>query len=98
VESETGAEGVITVEVGRVFDVPEAWLVRDNIARTRGDVRIVLDFRRTDELHDFALAVLIEALANLRRRVEIRGLMGHHRALLRLLGSAAEQQAEAVAK
>jgi len=98
VESDRGAEGAVTVEVGRVFDVPEAWLVRDTIARTCGDTRIVLDFKRTDELHDFALAVLIEALSNLRRKVEIRGLMGHHRALLRLLGSTVEQQAEAAAK
>lgn len=77
---------LVSLEVGRVFDVPEAWLVRDSISRASPTARIVLDFRRTAELHDFALAVLVEALTTLDRRVELRGLGKHHQSLLRLLG------------
>lgn len=77
---------MLTVEVGRVFDVPEAWLIRDTIARAPKATRIALDFRRTAELHDFALAVLVETFAKEQDRIELRGLGRHHQSLLRLLG------------
>lgn len=78
--------GVLSVEVGRVFDVPEAWLIRDAIRRAPPEMRIALDFRRTAELHDFALAVLVETFTREKERIEVRGLGRHHRSLLRLLG------------
>jgi len=78
--------GSLLLEIGRVFDVPEAWLVRDAIARAPANLKLTLDFRRTGELHDFALAVLIELLAKENRSVEVRGLGTHHQSLLRLLG------------
>lgn len=78
--------GTLSIQVGRVFDVPEAWLIRDTIARAPNTVRIALDFRRTAELHDFALAVLVETLAKEKERIELRGLGRHHQSLLRLLG------------
>lgn len=86
-EDATVAEpGVLSIEVGRVFDVPEAWLVRDAIGRAPKEMRIALDFRRTAELHDFALAVLVETFAKEQHRIELRGLGRHHQNLLRLLG------------
>lgn len=78
--------GVLSVQVGRVFDVPEAWLVRDAIVRAPPRMKIALDFRRTAELHDFALAVLVETLAKEKHRIELRGLGKHHQNLLRMLG------------
>lgn len=82
----TAAEaGVLTVEVGRIFDVPEAWLIRDHLARAPQDTRLALDFRRTAELHDFALAVLVETLSKEAHRLELRGLGKHHQRLLRML-------------
>lgn len=80
----------VSIEIGRVFDVPEAWLARDQIQRTPAGTRVILDFHRTSELHDFALAVLIEALSHASRKVQIRGLGRHHRSLLKLLGRSVE--------
>ncbi|MDQ3263179.1 MAG: hypothetical protein M3Y59_05895 [Myxococcota bacterium] len=78
--------GTLLLEIGRVFDVPEAWLVRDAITRAPPDLKLTLDFHRTAELHDFALAVLIELLSRENRKVEIHGLNAHQQSLLRLLG------------
>lgn len=85
---------VVSIEVGRVFDVPEAWLVRDAIARAPKDVKVALDFRRTAEMHDFALAVLVQTLARMERPVEFRGLGKHHQSLLKMLGTPVSNAAQ----
>ena len=94
VKNGAGMSAAVSIEVGRVFDVPEAWLVRDAIQRAAEDARVLLDFRKTVELHEFALAVLIQALARQKRKLDVRGLSGHHRRLLRMLGAAVDEAPE----
>ncbi len=75
------------IPVGDVFDVPEAWRVRDLITSCSTHEEILLDFRRTHEFHDFALAVLLAGLANATHPpVAALGLSAHQMASLRYLG------------
>lgn len=77
---------VASIRVGSVFDVPEAWRVRDLITSSSDD-EILVDFRRTQEFHDFALAVLLAGLARANHPpVAARGLGARLMAVLRYLG------------
>jgi hypothetical protein len=75
------------IPVGDVFDVPEAWRVRDLITSCSSHDEVLLDFRSTYEFHDFALAVLLAGLANATHPpVAALGLGAHQMASLRCLG------------
>lgn len=75
------------IRVRDVFDVPEAWRVRDLITSCSNHDEVRLDFRRTHEFHEFALAVLLAGLANANHPpVVALGLGAHQMASLRYLG------------
>jgi hypothetical protein len=80
-------ELALRIPVRDVFDVSEAWRVRDLITSCSSHDEILLDFRRTHEFHDFALAVLLAGLANANHPpVAALGLGAHQMASLRYLG------------
>ena len=77
----------LRIPVGDVFAVPEAWRVRDLITSCSSHDEVLLDFHRTYEFHDFALAVLLAGLANATHPpVAALGLGAHQIASLRYLG------------
>lgn len=83
-----GSEAVL--DAGALFDVPAALRLADHIARMPPASLVVVDFLRTRECHDFALAALSQALVRLRRdgpQVRLRGLNRHHARVLKYLGS-----------
>jgi len=79
-------DDVLWIRVGKIFDVPEAWRVRDAVASCANRA-LVLDFRPTPEFHDFAMAALLTALAKIDHPpLTAVGLGAHQRAILRYLG------------
>lgn len=86
-ERAAGTEAVL--EAGLLFDVPAAMRVATEIAGLPPASQVVIDFLRTRECHDFALAVLSQALARMGgegSQVRTRGLTTHHARVLRYLG------------
>lgn len=86
-EAPAGTESVL--EAGALFDVPAALRLAEEIARMPPAAQVVIDFLRTRECHDFALATLSQALVRLgsgARHVRTRGLNRHHARVLRYLG------------
>ena len=79
-------DDVLWIRVGKIFDVPEAWRVRDAVASCANRA-LVLDFRPTSEFHDFAMAALLTALTKIDHPpLTAVGLGAHQRAILRYLG------------
>ena len=77
------------LEAGTLFDVPAAMRLASEIARMPPAAQVVIDFVRTRECHDFALATLSQALVRMgggAPRVRTRGLNRHHARVLRYLG------------
>lgn len=87
VSPEIEVEAVL--DAGSVFDVPAALRLTDHISRLSSASAVVIDFLRTRECHDFALAALSQALVQPGRigpRVRLRGLTRHHARVLRYMG------------
>ena len=86
--------GTLEISMDGVFDVDAAQRVMRALERapTERDVRV--DLTHVREFHDFAVAVLAQALAKRRENVSVRGLRQHHMRLLGYLGLA--QTAEPV--
>ena len=82
----------VEIRMDGVFDVEAAQSVVRALekAPTERDVRV--DLTHVREFHDFAVAVLAQALAKRRENVTVRGLRQHHMRLLGYLGLA--QKAE----
>lgn len=79
-----------TLQVDGVFDVSAAVKLREAISQLPTDEDVMLDFSRTKECHDFALAALVHAIATMNRtRVITRGLSSHQLRLLKYLGHSA---------
>ncbi|HYV49399.1 MAG TPA: hypothetical protein VFA20_31285 [Myxococcaceae bacterium] len=76
------------LDAGVMFDVPAAMRLASEISRLPEASQVVIDFVRTRECHDFALAVLLQALLRIRGgpQVKARGLTSHHARVLRYLG------------
>lgn len=88
-ERERPAAGT-TFRVEETFDVGVALRLREDIARLPASEPVLLDFSRTRDCHDFALAALVHALATMGREgVTTRGLRDHQRRLLKYLGLSA---------
>src|SRR5262245_54198138 len=93
-ESAAGLEAVseAVLEAGALFDVPAAMRLAKAIASMPRTSQVVIDFLHTRECHDFALAVLAQALVRADGgvlQVRARGLTTHHERLLRYLGGPA---------
>jgi len=76
------------LEAGALFDVPAALRLAEQVARMPPASQVVIDFVRTRECHDFALATLSQALVRLGGGLQVRtrGLNRHHARVLRYLG------------
>lgn len=86
-EAVTAAQPSKTLRVDGVFDVSAALKLREAIAQLPSSEEVLLDFSRTKECHDFALAALVHAIATMNRtRVMTRGLSSHQHRLLKYLG------------
>jgi hypothetical protein len=80
------------LEAGAMFDVPAALRLATEISRMPAASQVVIDFVRTRECHDFALAVLSQALVRMgvaAPQVRARGLTSHHTRVIRYLGGPA---------
>ncbi len=78
-------ETVIRLE--RAFDLPAARLVEYTLKRTGPGDRVRVDFGRVQQFHDFAVAVLAQALIKHRDVVvKVEGLRMHQVRLLRYFG------------
>jgi hypothetical protein len=77
------------LDAGAMFDVPAAMRLASEISQLPAAAQVVIDFVRTRECHDFALAVLSQALIRMGRtpQVKARGLTTHHTRVLRYLGN-----------
>jgi hypothetical protein len=72
------------------FDRGCAWALRERLERD-GAVEAVLDFTRTREFADLAVAILAHGLTLGRRRVMLRGLRQHELRIFRYCGVAVEE-------
>jgi len=76
---------VVLAVAGR-FDLPAAWRVCQEIARTGPTGRLVVDFSRAGQVLDDALATFADRAPRLRVHLRLRGLSRHHHRLLGYLG------------
>lgn len=87
VEPEFVPSKATTLNVDPIFDVSAALKLREAISRLPKAEPVVIDFSRTKECHNFALAALVHALATIGRTdVGTRGLSEHQHRLLKYLG------------
>jgi anti-anti-sigma regulatory factor len=76
----------VEIRMEGVFDVAAAQTVVRAIERASADRDVRVDLTHVREFHDFAVAVLAQALARRRERVAVRGLRQHQLRLLNYLG------------
>lgn len=84
----------LEIRMDGVFDVDAANKVMRALERAPSERGVRVDLTHVREFHDFAVAVLAQALAKRRENVSVRGLRQHHVRLLGYLGLA--QTAEPV--
>jgi hypothetical protein len=75
------------IRLDRAFDLPAARMVEHTLRRMAAGDRVRIDFGRVQQFHDFAVAVLAQALAGRRGVVvKVEGLRMHQVRLLRYFG------------
>lgn len=80
-----------TIRLEGTFDLPSARLVAYALKRMSPGDAIRVDFRRVRQFHDFAIAVLAQALKSSEAmEVKLDGLGTHHVRLLRYFGVSAD--------
>lgn len=80
-----------TIRLEGTFDLPSARLVAYSLKRMSPGDAIRVDFRRVRQFHDFAIAVLAQALKSSEAmEVKLDGLGTHHVRLLRYFGVSAD--------
>jgi hypothetical protein len=73
------------------FDLPSARLVAYSLKRMSPGDAVRVDFSRVRQFHDFAIAVLAQALTSAEAmHVKVEGLGTHHVRLLRYFGVSAD--------
>ena len=77
--------GVVVYRISGTFDRASAWALRERIENDPED-GILLDFTRTREFSDLAVAVLAHGLAGGTHRVGFRGVGQHELRILRYCG------------
>jgi anti-anti-sigma regulatory factor len=78
--------GPVEIRMEGVFDVAAAQTVVRAIERSSSERDVRIDLTHVREFHDFAVAVLAQALAKRRERVAVCGLRQHQLRLLQYLG------------
>ncbi|HSM93607.1 MAG TPA: STAS domain-containing protein [Anaeromyxobacteraceae bacterium] len=76
----------VEIRMEGVFDVSAAQVVVRAIEKTPADRFLQIDLTHVREFHDFAVAVLAQALAQRPEHVAVLGLRQHQRRLLAYLG------------
>ena len=76
----------LEIRMDGVFDLSAAQLVVRALERAPAERDVRIDVTHVREFHDFAVAVLAQALAKRRERVAVRGLRQHQLRLLTYLG------------
>jgi anti-anti-sigma regulatory factor len=76
----------VEIRMEGVFDVTAAQAVVRAIEKAPSEREVRIDVTHVREFHDFAVAVLAQALAKRRENVSVRGLRQHQLRLLNYLG------------
>lgn len=76
----------VEIRMEGIFDVAAAQSVVRALDRTPSEQDVRVDLSHVREFHDFAVAVLAQALAKRRENVSVRGLRQHQLRLLNYLG------------
>jgi anti-anti-sigma regulatory factor len=76
----------VEIRMEGVFDVAAAQSAVRALERAPAERDVRIDLTHVREFHDFAVAVLAQALAKRRDRVSVRGLRQHQLRLLTYLG------------
>ncbi len=76
----------VVIRMEGVFDVSAAQTVVRALDRAPDGNPVRVDLTHVREFHDFAVAVLAQALAKRRENVSVRGLRQHQLRLLNYLG------------
>lgn len=76
----------VEIRMEGVFDVAAAQQVVRALDKAPAERDVQIDLTHVREFHDFAVAVLAQALAKRRERVVVRGLRQHQLRLLTYLG------------
>jgi anti-anti-sigma regulatory factor len=76
----------LVIRMDGTFDVPAAQHVARALADASTELQVRIDLTHVRDFHDFGVAVLAQALAARRQRVDVRGLRQHQVRLLRYLG------------
>jgi anti-anti-sigma regulatory factor len=82
----------VEIRMEGVFDVSAAQGVVRTLEKAPADLFVRIDLTHVREFHDFAVAVLAQALAKRRENVTVCGLRQHQLRLLRYLGLAQAAQ------
>lgn len=85
-DDEAMQPGPAEVALEGVFDLSAARSILRTIDEAPFDRDLRIDLTRVREFHDFAVAVLAEAVVSRRERVVVAGLGVHHVRLLHYLG------------
>jgi len=86
VELSSSSYEPVEIRMEGVFDVTAAQTVVRALDRSPMETDVRIDLTHVREFHDFAVAVLAQALAKRRDRVAVRGLRQHQLRLLNYLG------------
>lgn len=85
-QTETRTYEPVEIRVEGVFDVTAAQGVVRTLDKAPAERDVIVDLTHVREFHDFAVAVLAQALAKRRENVSVRGLRQHQLRLLNYLG------------
>jgi hypothetical protein len=86
VQSAKAIPEVVEIRLEGVFDVSAAQSLVSALGRAPAEREVRIDLTHVREFHDFAVAVLGEALSQRRDHVAVRGLSQHQLRLLTYLG------------
>jgi len=86
VQTETMEMEPVEIRMEGVFDVSAAQTVVRALEKAPRGREVRVDLTHVREFHDFAVAVLAQALAKRRENVVVRGLRQHQLRLLNYLG------------
>lgn len=84
--SEPRSYELVEIRMEGVFDVAAAQSVVRALDKAPAERDVLVDVTHVREFHDFAVAVLAQALAKRRENVAVRGLRQHQLRLLNYLG------------
>jgi hypothetical protein len=79
--------------MGNDFLPDDAWNIHEVVERAVTGTRMVLDFRRVRDCHDFALSLLARDILSGRVTIDLRGMTQHQERVLSYFGVEADRPA-----